>query len=164
MFINIALTFKSPDRWWILHASSRVWVQHLSSAKGHCPSLFQWWLTHFGLFMYANEWQEKTHHWNGNQQWQLLPITILAEATTADHHSSSGPELKLRWWTQTLPRLEKKHDRCLKLNYKIFLCCCKISRVFGGFIQISLVFPLLKNERINFPMPWPPCFIQDLAS
>ena len=32
------------------------------------------------------------------------------KTATADHHFGSGPELKLRWWTQTLPRLEKKDE------------------------------------------------------
>ena len=122
MFINIALTFKSPDRWWILYASVRAWVQHLSSAKGHYLSLFQWWLTHFGLFMQISG-RKESHHWNGDQQWQPLPITIPVVAL----NSSSGGELKLYLgW-------KKKHDRCLKLNYKIFLCCGKISPSFGWF-------------------------------
>ena len=54
-------------------------------------------VTQFFLFMYANECSEKSHHWNGNQWWWSLMIAILVVATTADHCSSSGVELKLRW-------------------------------------------------------------------
>ena len=46
------------------------------------------------LFMYANEWWEKNHCWNGDQQWPPLLIVV--------------PELKLKWWTQSLPRPNKK--------------------------------------------------------
>ena len=51
------------------------------------------------LYMYANEWWEKSHCWNGSGhhcqlpfgQWLPLPIAILAVAL----NSSSGGELKL---------------------------------------------------------------------
>ena len=38
----------------------------------------------FCLFMYANEWLDKSHCWNGDQQWWSLPITILVVAATAN--------------------------------------------------------------------------------
>ena len=41
----------------------------------------------------------------------------LALAATTNPHSSGGPELRLRWWTQTLPRLEKIHEWRLKLSF-----------------------------------------------
>ena len=33
----------------------------------------------------------------------------VGKKATADCHLGSGPELKLRWWTQTLPQLFQKH-------------------------------------------------------
>ena len=84
---------------WILYIRGRVWVHHLSLSSGHCR--------------------------NGDRRWWWLPllIAILAVADpvfyclcmqmSGSHHQSpfrQWPELKLRWWTQTLPRLEKKHE------------------------------------------------------
>ena len=54
----------------------------------------------FLLFVYVCKWVE----WK-----KPPPIAVSAVATTGDHHLGSGPELKLRWWTQTLSRLNKKH-------------------------------------------------------
>ena len=89
----------------------RVWVHHPRLSSGHC--------------------------WTGDQWWQPPPITIPAVAflpplicihkqtiktrsATAGMVISSGghyqlpfqqwPELKLRWWTQTLPRLYRIHN------------------------------------------------------
>ena len=88
----------------------RIWdfPEGLLTPKVGLLTLWILWPSFF-LFMYANECSEKSHHWNGNQWWWSLMIAILVVATTADHCSSSGVELKLRWWTRTLPRLEKKH-------------------------------------------------------
>ena len=49
----------------------------------------------YSLFMYENEKQEKNPLLKQWWQW---------------------PELKLRWWIQTLPRLEKKHKQTLILT------------------------------------------------
>ena len=87
---------------WILYSQGRLWFHHQSCAEDHHRFSFLQWLTQFFcLFVYANKWQEKNHHRNGDQWWQPLPSSILAVATTTDCHSSGGPELKLRWWTQT---------------------------------------------------------------
>ena len=49
------------------------------------------------LFMYANELPEKKSLLNSHWWWWPLPIAIPAVAATANHCSSGGPELKLRW-------------------------------------------------------------------
>ena len=102
-------------RAWILYSWGRVWVHHLSFAKGHCWfSLLQWLTQCFFVCLYMQmNGRKKSHYWNGDRWWWPLLITILAVATTADCLSSGEPEFKLGWWTQTLPRLEKKHYRAL---------------------------------------------------
>ena len=56
----------------------------------------------FLLFVYVCKWVVGK---------KPLLITIPVVAATANSHSSGGPELKLRWWTQTLPQLEKNHNK-----------------------------------------------------
>ena len=72
---------------WILYSQGRVWVHHLSSTKGYC-----WFSLADPVFfcLCANEWWEKSHHWNGNWRWWPLPIAIPAVAATDNHHSSSA--------------------------------------------------------------------------
>ena len=68
---------------WILYTSGRVWVDHLSSAKGHCQLPFWQWLTHFFcLFICAMSGGKKT----------TAGTTI---GSTADWHYGSGHHC---WW------------------------------------------------------------------
>ena len=107
-----------PLREWILYSWGRVWVHHLSLSSRHYRSGdWQWWpppitvpavadSVFYCLFMYANEWWEKSYCWNGDRQWSPPPITVLVVDWT------QAQVVKL-----TLLRLEKKHSRlCLELG------------------------------------------------
>ena len=81
----------------------RVWVHHLNFSSGHRQNGDRWlqpWLIAVPAVAFflplicihkqtIKNWV--SHCWNGDQQW---------------------PELKLRWWTQTLPRLYRIHLSC----------------------------------------------------
>ena len=69
--VKVILVYLAPWRVWILYASGRVWVEHLSSAEGHRRLLFWWWSTQFlfVFFIYANEWWEKSHCWDSDWRW-----------------------------------------------------------------------------------------------
>ena len=76
---------------WILYGRGRVWVQQLSSAESHRRFSFLRWPTQFFIVCLCmqNKWTEKSH---------------------CRTRSGSGSELKLRWQTQTLHGLNKKHQ------------------------------------------------------
>ena len=101
----------------------RVWVHHLSLSSGHHWNSDGWWLScpipwsiktvysvypefimiHSFTFIYICQQIEKTGSFTTGM------------AIGGGGHRPSlfwrWPELKLRWWTQTLPRLYRIHDR-----------------------------------------------------
>ena len=89
---------------WILYSRGRVRVHHLSLSSGHCWNGNWQWLTYFFivcLCMQMSGRKKATANWHFGSGCQLK--------TTTHHRSGGGSELKLRWWTQTLSQLEKKH-------------------------------------------------------
>ena len=76
---------------WILYSRGRVWLQQLSSAEGHRWFFLLQWSTQFLIVCLC------------------MQMSGGKKATTADHRFGGGPELNLRWWTQALSRLNKKH-------------------------------------------------------
>ena len=90
-----------------LFGRGRVWVHHLSLSSGQIQNGdFKWWPLpifisavadpFFLLFVYICKWVA------GKKPLSELQSVV---AATIDYHFGGGPELKLRWWTQTLPRL-----------------------------------------------------------
>ena len=77
---------------YILYTWGRVWVHHLSSVGSHHQCLFQEWLTKFFIVC-----------WHVNCL--LICKWTVGKKATTNYHFGVGPELKLRWWTQTLPQL-----------------------------------------------------------
>ena len=57
------------------------------------------------------------------------PKRWLAVATTADCRFRQWSELKLRWWTQTLPRLEKRHQLLIE-NSSLLLVFLQYTRLY----------------------------------
>ena len=87
-----------------------TWVPLKATTNHHSGS---GWPSFVCLFVYANEWWEKNHYWNGSghhcqlpfRWWLPPPITILAVAL----NSSSGGELKLYLgWKRNTQSLELK--------------------------------------------------------
>ena len=101
----------------------RVWVHHLSLSSGHCRNSDGWWLSCPILWSIKNSKLSlpRIHHDPLNSFafiyiCQQIEKTVLATAGTlmggGGHYPLlfwQWPELKLSWWTQTLPRLYRIH-------------------------------------------------------
>ena len=75
------------------------------------------------IYTYVNKQKNWVGHcWNGNLQW---------------------PELKLRWWTQTLPRLYRIHMYTINISEKR----CTFT---WPALRNSLVFPNCEQEALVF--------------
>ena len=72
-----------------------------------------------------------SHHWNGNGWWPFshnsFALTNICQQTkktgsvTAGIALCGGPELKLRWWTETLPRLYRIHEGGYQLSMELIV-------------------------------------------
>ena len=78
----------------------RVWVHHLSLSSGHRWLPFQWWLLFLPVICI-------------HKQTIKIWVATARMAIGGGNHCWSPfwqwPEVKLRWWTQTLPRLYRIH-------------------------------------------------------
>ena len=96
---NVSYLYSWRLQWrWILYSRGRVWAHHLSSAKATVQFSFLWWLTQFFIVCLCMQMsgRKKSHCRKGDWQWPPQLIIV--------------PELKLKWWTKTVHRLNKKHQ------------------------------------------------------
>ena len=111
--------------WCFFSTWGRVWVHHLRLSSGHCQNSDGQWLScpiPWSIKTVNSVYPEFIMIHSFVFIYICLQIGKTLSATTGTvirgggHHPSlfpRWPELKLRWWTQTLPRL-----------YRIHLVCC----------------------------------------